>query len=77
MPPSITTPDGFYEIMAGAALDAVGLRALLNRMAQAERNLETIQDELRLADEKAANARHRRGTANGRTEISRSVTPEG
>ena len=44
--------------MAGAALDAVGLRALLNRMAQAERNLETIQDELRQADAKAENARH-------------------
>ena len=30
MPPSVTTPGGFYEIMAGAALDAIGLRALLS-----------------------------------------------
>jgi len=60
MPPSVTTPGGFYEIMAGAALDAIGLRALLNRMAQAERNLETIQDALRQADAKAENARHGR-----------------
>jgi len=58
MPPSVTTPEGFYGIMAGAALDAIGLRALLNRMAQGERNLETIQDELRQADAKAENARH-------------------
>ncbi len=60
MPPSVTTPEGFYGIMAGAALDAIGLRALLNRMAQAERNLETIQDELRQADANAEKARHRR-----------------
>ena len=58
MPPAVTTPEGFYEIMAGAALDAVGLRALLNRMAQAERNLETLQEDLKKADAKADNARH-------------------
>jgi hypothetical protein len=60
MPPSVTTPEAFYGIMAAAALDAIGLRALLNRMAQGERNLETIQDELRQADANAEKARHRR-----------------
>jgi hypothetical protein len=60
MPQSVTTPEGFYEIMAGAALDAVGLRALLDRMARAERDLEIIQDALGHADAKAENARHLR-----------------
>ena len=60
MPPSVTTPEAFYGIMAAAALDAIGLRALLDRTAQAERNLETIQEELRQADAKAEQARHRR-----------------
>ena len=60
MPPSVTTPGGFYEIMAGAALDAIGLGALLSRMARAERDLEIIQDALRQADAKAESARHRR-----------------
>jgi hypothetical protein len=59
MPTTVTTPEGFYEIMAGAALDATGLRDLLVRVAQAERNLEAIQDALRQADAKAADARHR------------------
>ena len=59
MPPSVTTPERFYGIMAAAALDAIGLRALLNRMAQAERDLESIQDELRQAEAKADSARHR------------------
>src|SRR6516165_12780233 len=45
MPPSVTTPEGFYEIMAGAALDAAGLRDLLERVARAERNLEDIQND--------------------------------
>ena len=45
MPPSVTTPAGFYEVMAGAALDAAGLRDLLERVARAERNLEDIQND--------------------------------
>ena len=62
MPPSVTTPEGFYEIMAGAALDASGLRDLLERVARAERNLEAIQDAIRQADAKAEDARHRSKT---------------
>ena len=60
MPPSVTTPEGFYEIMAGAALNAMGLRALLRRMTRAEQDLEIIQDALRQADTKTESARHRR-----------------
>ena len=59
MPPSVTTSEGFYEVMAGAALDATGLLDLLERVARAERNLEAIQDALRQADAKVENARHR------------------
>ena len=50
MPPSVTTPEGFYEVMAGAALDAAGLRDLLERVALAERNVEVIQAASRQAD---------------------------
>jgi hypothetical protein len=53
MPPSVTTPQGFYEVMADAALDATGLRDLLERVARAERNVEVIQDASRQADAKA------------------------
>jgi hypothetical protein len=52
MPMSVTTPEEFYEVMAGAALEASGLRALLERVARAERELE-IQDALSRADAKA------------------------
>jgi hypothetical protein len=54
MPMSVTTPEEFYEVMAGAALEATGLRALLERLARAERELE-IQDALSPADAKAQN----------------------
>jgi hypothetical protein len=56
MPPTVTTPEGFYEIMAGAALDATGLRDLLERVARAERNLVVLQDALTQAEAKAENA---------------------
>ena len=56
MPPSVTTPEGFYEVMAGAALDATGLRDLLERVARAERNLVVLQDALTQAEAKAVNA---------------------
>jgi hypothetical protein len=59
MPKSVTTPEDFYQIMAAAALDAIGFRDLLERVARAERNLETTYDALREADAKAENARHR------------------
>jgi len=58
MPPSITEPKEFYEIMAGAALEATGLPFLLERIVNAERNLEVIQDALRQADVEVENARH-------------------
>lgn len=58
MPPSITEPKEFYEIMAGAALDATGLPFLLERAVRAERSLEVIQDALRQADVNVQNARH-------------------
>jgi hypothetical protein len=53
MPMSVTTPEGFYEVMAGAALDATGLQALLERVARAERELEIIQDASNPADDEA------------------------
>ncbi len=39
MPKSVSTPESFYEVMARAALDAIGLQALLNEMKQAEEQL--------------------------------------
>jgi hypothetical protein len=80
MPPSVTTPEGFYEVMAGAALDAAGLLDLLERVALAERNLEAIQNALRQADVKVANARHRAmtdETATSETSIARTGTTSG
>jgi hypothetical protein len=60
MPKSVTTPEAFYEVMAGAALDAVGLRALLERLVRAERELEITQDLSRRTDADSKHARHRR-----------------
>jgi hypothetical protein len=40
MPRSVTTPEAFYEVMARAALDAVGLQALLEELAGAVQELE-------------------------------------
>ena len=62
MPESVTTPEEFYQIMAAAALDAIGFRALVERVARAERNLEMTFDALREADAKAESARHRKMT---------------
>jgi hypothetical protein len=60
MPNSVTTPEAFYGIMARAALEAIGLPALLNRVSQAEQELDNIQEALKRAEAKAENARHRR-----------------
>ena len=60
MSKSVTTPEAFYEVMAGAALDAVGLRALLERLVRAERELEITQDLSRRTDADSKHARHRR-----------------
>ena len=59
MPSSVTTPEAFYEVMAAAVLEAIDLPALLGRVAQAELELEIIQDALRQADTEARNARHK------------------
>jgi hypothetical protein len=37
MPESVTTPEAFYEVMAGAALDAVDFRTLVEQLARATR----------------------------------------
>jgi hypothetical protein len=60
MPESVTTPEGFHEVTARAALDAIDLPALLERQARAERELEIANEALTEADAKAKNARHRR-----------------
>ena len=62
MPNSVKTPEAFYEVMAGAALDAIGLRDLLDRLERAERDREMNFDALREAEAKAENARHCRST---------------
>jgi hypothetical protein len=43
MPKSVTTPEAFYEVMAGAALEAIDLPALLDRLASVEEELETLR----------------------------------
>jgi hypothetical protein len=58
LPRSVTTPEAFYELMAGAALDGIDLRAILARLAQAERELEMLRETLRRADTEAESARH-------------------
>jgi hypothetical protein len=59
MPKSVTTPEAFYEVMARAALDAIGLPALLERVARAERRLRITDEALRLE-----RAMHGRSDAN-------------
>lgn len=44
MPKSVTSPKAFYEVMAGAALDAIGLQALLEELARAERELKKTDE---------------------------------
>jgi hypothetical protein len=51
VPKSVTTAAAFYEIMARAALEAIGLRTLLEEFERAEQ-------ELRDADEKSNPAVH-------------------
>lgn len=36
MPTFVTTPEAFYKVMAGAALEAIDLRALLDRLTREE-----------------------------------------
>lgn len=59
MPESVTTPEAFYQVMAGAALDAVGFRALVERLARAERERETTREPLRRTGARSKHARSR------------------
>ena len=60
MPKSATTPAAFYEVMAAAALEAIDLPALLDRLTRAERDLEIMREALMRADAEAKYARHKR-----------------
>jgi hypothetical protein len=44
MPKSVTTPEAFYEVMARAALDAIGLQSLLEELAGAVQELEKAEE---------------------------------
>ena len=44
LPKSVTTPEAFYEVMARAALDAIGLEAMLEESAQAEQALKNAEE---------------------------------
>jgi hypothetical protein len=49
VPKSVTTPEAFYEIMASAALDAIGLQTLLEEFARAEQELRNADEGSKLA----------------------------
>jgi hypothetical protein len=49
MPKSVTTPEAFYEIMARAALEAMGLQTLLEEVARAEQELRNADEGSNLA----------------------------
>ena len=81
MPKSVTTPEAFYEVMARAALDAIGLPALLERVARAERKLRTTDEALKReramngwANAEAENARLRAMIAEKRSARSSATT---
>ena len=57
MPKSVTTPEAFYEVMARAPL-MPQTSALLERTAQAEQSIETIQEAVRQADSSTEHVRH-------------------
>ena len=57
IPRSVTTPQAFYEIMAGAALDAIDFPALLGRLERANRQLQITQEILRLAEANSEDSR--------------------
>jgi hypothetical protein len=47
MPASVTTPEAFYRVMARAALDAIDLRTLLDRLERTEREQKRIEGSLK------------------------------
>ena len=49
MPTSVTTPKALNQVMGRAALDAIGLPALLERVARAERKLRISDEALKRA----------------------------
>jgi hypothetical protein len=57
IPRSVTTQQAFYEIMAGAALDAIDFPALLGRLERANRQLQITQEILRLAEANSEDSR--------------------
>ena len=57
MPKSVTTPEMFYEVMAGAALDAIDFRALLGHLERANQQLQITQEDSRLAETVREDAR--------------------
>ena len=59
MPGFVTTPEAFYEVMAAAALDAVGFKALLERLTRAVREPEITQEPSRRAGARSKHARTR------------------
>ena len=58
MPTSVRTPEAFYEVMTRAALDAAGLRALLNELRFVHAANDSLWHRLRAAE--VENARLRR-----------------
>ncbi len=53
MPKSVVTPEDFYDIMARSALDAIGLRGLLEDLARAEQELGSSTNEMACPPEDA------------------------
>ena len=64
MPKSVTTPEAFYGVMARAALDAIGLAALLERVARAEQKVRNTDEALKR--ERATNGWAKAETENAR-----------
>jgi hypothetical protein len=60
MPESVTTPEAFYKVMAAAALEAIGPRALLGVSSAHRGKPESPQEPRRRPDTNAKRARHRR-----------------
>jgi len=60
MPESVTTPEAFYEAMAGAALDAIGPGALLGVTSRKRREPDLTQEPRGRPDANSKRARHRR-----------------
>ena len=60
MPESVTTPEAFYKVMAAAALEAIGRRALPGVTSAHGRRSESTQEQRRRPDTNSKRVRHRR-----------------